>query len=201
MLAKKLSVIFQIPTMIHFGYLLESERFDKLGQRCNARLNKRGEDAVALFFLMYRSSYKGQIFEARNFYFRLMKIKTLAKKTTRYFLSYVQQRLIDQGDFVTVDIDCRKLLKEIDDSENRILIYRLLCETNYKLWKFEEVRKYCDELKNDHGNIPEVVEFIKKYLDAIEIEERKGGNLTAAIVKDVKDRVLQARKMPSKRSR
>lgn len=169
-------MIFQIPTMIHFGYLLESQRFDKLGQRCNARLNKRGEDAVALFFLMYRSSYKGQIFEARNFYFRLMKIKTPAKKTTGYFLSYVQQRLIDQGDFAAVDIDyCRKLLKEIDDSENRILIYRLLCETNYKLWKFEEVRKYCDELKNDHSNIPEVVEFIKKYLYAIEIEERKGG--------------------------
>ncbi len=175
----RVGALIKIPIMIQLGYYLEFEKFDKLESVCKRRLEKDDKDYIALYFKMYGYT-KQKNFDLARQYFLLMLEREqeityihVTYKTKKYYIVNVIAEVIKGKQYKEAIKDCNMLLEEENSLELKMILKRMLCESNYYLRNFDVVASLCEELNNEFGDNSEIPKFTKAYMEAIGMEREK----------------------------
>lgn len=168
--------IIRMPLIMKLSFFLTNKKNSELSLICERRLKRNEVDEIALFFQMYGYINQKEYDKAKPYFFKMFETKTMSTKVKEKFIKSVIKLDLKNNKFKDVIQDCNTILVGEKSIELQKLLKRILCEANYKLCNFDEVKKLCAELNRDFVDDTEISKFTKSYYKAIEIEIRKKNN-------------------------
>ncbi|MBI9099535.1 MAG: hypothetical protein JEY91_13715 [Spirochaetaceae bacterium] len=174
---RQLYIIVRLPLLVKLGLFLVNRKYRELALICEKRLRKNKVDEIALFYQLFGYINQKEYDKAKPYFFKMFETQELSTKTKERFIKSVIRSDLTNNKFKDVIQDCNKILVGEKSLELQKLLKKFLCNANYKLWNFDEVKKLCAELNRDFADDIEISKFTKGYYEAIEFEIDKKNNL------------------------
>jgi len=169
MLLKRITrFIIRLPNIIRLSYLLSNEKYERLEAVCNNKLKKKPQNYISLFFLFYAKIGKNALEGAEELFWRMHKNYSVGTKMKLTYIKKIVHKKIEEEKYLEVREECKNLISKEKNGQVRLLILRVLCEVNYKLEDFDQLKLYCEDLKEFTD--AETTKFLGSYLNIIKYD-------------------------------
>ena len=151
--------------MIRILILLMQEKYDNVEKNCLYNIKKGHHIGYYYNSLMISKTFQQEYVAADQYLEEMLNVAKVSKSTKNHYIKFLLSTLIKNKEYERIHHRSIQLLEDEQDDYICKVLLKALCQVNYEMGNYDNVKNYCKRLEVYKDN--EIIKFHDWYLQAI----------------------------------